>query len=262
LHRNASRFRHLWRATLAVLVLASLHSTAALAERIDGYRSKMEKWVETRQILSREKSEWAVDRETLKASEKMLSQQKESLEAEIAELEQSTTFSDEERAGLLLRQAEVLRTRQLLEGALVALEADVEELAALLPTPLQKKLEPLLVQIPKDPENSRLPAGARLMNVLGILAQAEKWNSTATFVGETRDVGGDQKVAVRTLYWGLGQAVYVDAQGKTSGIGRPGDQGWVFTSEPDLAESAKQLLDIYEGNVDLIEFSNLPVDIR
>jgi len=249
-------------AAFGVLVLVALHPASSSAERIDGYRSKMEKWVETQQILSHEKSEWEADQETLKASKKMLAQQKESLEAEIAQLEASTTFSDEERAALLLRQAEVLRTRQILEASLAGLEARVQELTVLLPAPLQKKLEPLLVQIPADPENTRQPAGARLMNVLGILAQAEKWNGTATFVGETRAVGGDQKVAVRTLYWGLGQAIYVDAQGKTAGVGRPGEEGWEFTNEPDLAENAAKLLDIYEGNIDLIEFSKLPVDIR
>jgi hypothetical protein len=127
---------------------------------------------------------------------------------------------------------------------------------------LQKKLELLLVQIPDDPENTRLPLGQRLMNVLGVLAQAEKFNGTATFLGETRAVNGEQKVQVRTLYWGLGQAIYVDARGETAGIGRPGPDGWEFSNEAGLADDAKLLLDIYEGNVDVIEFVKLPVEIR
>jgi hypothetical protein len=100
------------------------------------------------------------------------------------------------------------------------------------------------------------------MSVLGVLAQAEKFNGTATFVGETRAVGGDQKVQVRTLYSGLAQAVYVDSQGETAGIGRPGSDGWEFTDDPDLADDAARFLDIYEGNVDAIEFVELPIEIR
>ena len=102
-----------------------------------------------------------------------------------------------------------------------------------------------------------------MMNVLGVLAQAEKWNGTATFVGETRAVGDSgQKMQVRTLYWGLGQAFYVDAQGETAGIGRPGPEGWEFTNQPALAGDTELLLDIYEGNVDRIDFVGLPVEIR
>ena len=100
------------------------------------------------------------------------------------------------------------------------------------------------------------------MNVLGVLAQAEKWNATATFVGETRPVKSGQKVAIRTLYWGLGQAFYVDAQGETAGIGRPGPEGWVFVEDEDIASDAKELLDIYEGNVDEIDFVDVPVQIQ
>ena len=128
--------------------------------------------------------------------------------------------------------------------------------------PLQDKLKPLLVQIPDDPTTTKLQRGQRLMNVLGVLAQAEKFNDTATFVGETREVATGQKMQVRTLYWGLGQAIYVDAQGSTAGIGRPGANGWAFTDDPELAEDAQLLLDIYEGNVDVIEFVELPVAIQ
>ena len=106
-----------------------------------------------------------------------------------------------------------------------------------------------------------MPLGQRLMNVLGVLAQAEKFNGTATFVGETRPVDG-QQVQVRTLYWGLAQAFYVDAMGRTAGIGRPTADGWQFSNEPDLADEARRLLDIYEGNVDAIEFVSLPVAVQ
>jgi hypothetical protein len=127
---------------------------------------------------------------------------------------------------------------------------------------LRRKLEPLLVQIPEDPQAVDAQLGQRLMNVLGVLAQAEKFNGAATFVGETRSVKGEQKVQVRTLYWGLGQAIYVDARGEIAGIGRPDAEGWAFSEEPKLAEDAARLLDIYEGNVDAIEFVSLPVEVR
>jgi len=247
----------------ATIVLAALAPSLALAEpAVSAYRTKTEKWIETRQLISQERNDWAAERETLRATRDLLRQQKEALEAEIAELEASSGSADDERRDLLLERAEHLRAARALEDRVRAMEEAVQGLAPQLPEPLQKKLEPLLVQIPDDPETTRLQLGQRLMNVLGVLLQAEKWNGTATFVGETRAVKGDQKVAIRTLYWGLGQAFYVDSQGQTAGIGRPGPDGWVFAERLDVAERAKLLLDIYEGNVDTIEFVELPVEVQ
>ena len=245
------------------LALLAPGAAAAPESSVDAFRAKLEKWVETRQIISEEESEWEVDRETLKATRDLLADEKKALQAEIEEIESASTEADEERRDLLLRRGEFQRAAATMEERIRAMEQEVLSIAPRLPEPLRVKLDLLLVQIPEDPENTKQQLGQRLMNVLGVLAQAEKFNGTATFVGETRAVdGGEQKVQVRTLYWGLGQAIYVDARGETAGIGRPGPDGWVFTDEPDLADDAELLLDIYEGNVDTIEFVNFPVEIR
>jgi hypothetical protein len=249
-------------ASLFVVALALAPAVVLAEGAVTAYRTKTEKWIETRQLISEEKSDWEVERDSLRATRDLLEQQKKALEAEIAELEASSTTADDERRDLLLERAEYLRAGRGLGERIRDMEEQVLALAPQLPEPLQKKLEPLLVQIPEDPETTRLQLGQRLMNVLGVLAQAEKWNGTATFVGETRAVKDDRKVAIRTLYWGLGQAFYVDAQGEAAGIGRPGPEGWVFSEAPDVADEARQLLDIYEGNVDEIEFVPLPVEIR
>ena len=251
---------------LMVSVLTTLLTGSARAEggaaQLDAFRAKMDKWVETRRILSAERSDWDAEQETLKATRDLLQQQKAALEAEVAELEGTSTVADDERRELLLRRGEYQRARTALEERIRALEEQVLALVPQLPAPLQEKLEPLRVQIPANPQEGRLQLGQRLMNVLGVLAQAEKFNGTATFLAETRPVDGDQKVQVRTLYWGLGQAIFVDASGKTAGIGRPGPDGWEFSVEPALARDAKRLLDIYEGNVDLVQFVELPVDVH
>jgi len=241
-----------------------LRAESAVAEsRVSDYRAKMQKWVEANQLLSKERSEWLVDRQYLEATRKLLAQERDALRAEIREYEETSSDTNEERRDLLLERGEYQRAARALEDEIRVLEEQVLALAPRLPEPLQDRLELLLVQIPEDPERTRVPLGQRLMNVLGVLAQAEKFNGTATFVGETRAIGGDQKkVQVRTLYWGLGQAVYVDAQGETAGIARPSESGWQFTDDAGLTDEAALLLDIYEGNVDTISFVPMPVEIR
>jgi hypothetical protein len=231
--------------------------------RVDDFRVKMEKWVETRQIISEERSEWESEQAMLRSTRDLLRQQKEALQEEIETLDASITEADQERLDLLLARGEYQRSSKALEEEIRGLEQEVLTVAPRLPGPLQKRLDPLLVQIPEDPEQARTSLGQRLINILGVLLQAEKWNGTATFVGETRSVNGDgPKVQVRTLYWGLGQAFYVDAQGESAGIGRPDGDGWTFSEEPGMADEADLLLDIFEGNVDVIQFVKLPVRIQ
>lgn len=261
----AFAFRSLLAAGLATAtVLLGGEGVARAEARIDDFRVKLEKWVETRQLISQEDSDWQADREVLKASRDLLRQQKKDLQEEVATLDASITEADQERVDLLLDRGEYTRSTGVMAERLAELEAEVRALVPRLPGPLQEKLEPLLVQIPDDPEKSRASLGQRLINVLGVVLQAEKFNSTATLTGETRAVrpGSDQKVQVRTLYWGLGQAVYVDSQGEVAGIGQPGPEGWEFNDDRDLVDEARALLDIYEGNVDVIRFVEIPVQVR
>jgi len=232
----------------------------AFAE-VGDFKAKMEQWVETRQLVSEERTEWQADRETLRATRDLLKQRRAALQTEIAELEGSSTTADDERRELMLERGEYQRSAALLADEIRGMEEKVLALAPRLPEPLQQKLEPLLVQIPENPETTKVQLGPRLLNVLGVLSQSEKFNSTATFVGETRPVEGGQKVSVRTLYWGLGEAIYVDRQGRLAGTGRPGPDGWIFTSNDEIADEARLLLDIYEGNVDTIGFVTLPAEI-
>lgn len=246
--------------TLVFASVCLLMQSVAFAE-VSDFRAKMEKWVETRQLISEERTEWEADRETLRATRDLLKQRRAALQDEIAELEGTSTTADDDRRELLLERAEYQRSAALLETEIRGIEETVLAVAPRLPEPLQDKLEPLLVQVPDNPDTTKLQLGPRLLNVLGVLSQGEKFNSTATFVGETRAVEGGQKVSVRTLYWGLGQAFYVDRQGQLAGVGRPGPDGWVFTNDDEIADEAKLLLDIYEGNVDTLDFVSLPTTI-
>jgi len=248
----------------AALALLAAAAPAGAADRVDDFRVKMEKWVETRQLLSKEKADWEADREMLEATRDLLRDQRQALKEQVAKLESTITQADQERVDLLLRRGESKRSTAAMREWQADLEQRVRALIPMFPEPLQKKLEPLIVQIPDDPEAARVSLGKRLVNVLGVILQAEKFDSTATLTGETRAVRPDdeQKVQVRTLYWGLGQAVYVDSQGRAAGVGRPGPDGWVFVEDRDLADDAKLMLDIYEGNVDTIRFVDMPVEIQ
>lgn len=260
IHARMRDRRILFPLAAALVALAPLVVRAQ--DRVDPFRVKMEKWIEVRKLLSEEAAAWESERQMLRASRDLLAQEKQAIGEQIGELRGSVTAADAERNELLLRRGELERADRAMDERIRGLEKEVLALAPSLPEPLQDRLQLLLVQIPESADEARSSVGQRLMNVLGVLAQTEKFNSTATLVGETRNVGGDQEVQVRTLYWGLGQAVYAASRGEVAGIGRPGPNGWEFHDDPDLVPEARKLLDIYEGNVDAIDFVRMPVHIR
>ncbi len=235
---------------------------AAPDSGVDAFRAKLDKWVETRRILSEERAAWRADEESLRATRDLLRDQRKELRSQAGEAEDLTSEAEEARRELLLERAELQRASRTLEAEIRRLELEVLALEARFPEPLRARLEPLTSRIAGEGEEPAGALGQRLVQVLGVLSQAEQWNASAHLVGETRAVSGDQKVAIRTLYWGLGHAVYAAAQEGEAGLARPTRDGWVFTPDEGMAEEAGLLLDIYEGNVDAIEFIPFSVEIR
>lgn len=235
---------------------------AVEASSIEVTKKQLEKWVETKQILSKEANAWELDREYLQQSIELLAKELESLEADITEKEGENTAADEKRQKLLLERTNYFKADAVLAEDVALMEEGVRGLVQRFPDILQKKLERIIVSIPEDPEKTKLSLGQRLQNIVGILAQAEKFDKTATFSGETRDIGGGKELQVSTLYWGLSFAFYTDTLGENAGIGVPGEAGWVWTAHNDKASDIKRFIDIYEGNVDNIEFVPLPINIQ
>ncbi|WP_269540434.1 DUF3450 family protein [Cerasicoccus fimbriatus] len=224
-------------------------------------KEKLAKWVETRQMISKEVTDWEADKELLIATRDLLSNQVKALDEQVKELKSEETASDQSRKELLDKKDQLQIADIALAQQVATLEKQILELVKIFPEPLKAKLEPLIVQIPENPEESDATLGKRMGQVLAILNQAEKFNSTATFVGETREVGG-QKIQVKTVYWGMSFAIYVDSQGKTAGFGKPTSDGWVWTENKELAADAKRFIDMYEGNTDVIEFVALPISVQ
>ncbi|MEO0793996.1 MAG: DUF3450 family protein [Verrucomicrobiota bacterium] len=248
---------------IAITCLVGAISVAPLNAQTDvsDTKAKLAKWVETRQLISKEASNWQVEKEFLISTETLLQEQAATLTEQLDKLQEEGTVADEERRELLVRRAELQRTMTALEERVAVMEAEVLRLVKLFPEPLQRKVDRLVVGIPEDPASTKLPISSRITQVLGVLIQAEKFNSTTTSSGEIREVG-DQKIQVDTLYWGLSYAVYVDPKGEIAGFGVPGPDGWDWVEDNDAAPQVRKFMDINQGNTEVIEFVELPFTVK
>lgn len=230
-------------------------------DKITDTRALLDQWVQTRQIISEEKADWTVEKSILSDTVQLLNSESKRLEEALADLESSATAADEERTTLAAEKEKLTAASAVVEANIGELETQMKRVLKRLPQPLIEKIKPLIRRLPEDHYKTDLSLGERVQNIVGILSQADKFNTTITQTSESREIDGGKIVEVRTLYWGLAMAYYVDASGQYAGIGVPGSDGWEWPRVDGAGAGIKQLIDVYEGSED-ITFVNVPARIK
>lgn len=243
------------------LGLFAAANPAFAAASLGETRNTLEEWVETRQIISKEKADWKVEQSILSDTVELLSNELKRLETELEEMEATTSAADEERARLNEDKETLSDASSVVEANIGNLETQMKAVIKTLPEPLLEKIKPLIRRLPEDSSDTSLSLGERVQNIVGILSQADKFNTTITQTSESRQISENKTVEVRTLYWGLATAYYVDASGEYAGLGYPVAKGWEWPRIDDAGEAIKRLIDVYEGSEE-IQFIQVPARIK
>jgi hypothetical protein len=245
------------------LFLAACISTLGLnaQSNLNSTRDVLDKWVQTKQIISKEQSDWRLEQAILTDTQKLLSSELTRLDIALAELKSSATAADEDRSQLTAQKETIAEASAVVEGSIQALETQMKRVVKTLPAPLVEKIKPLIRRLPEDSANTKLSLGERVQNIVGILSQTDKFNTTITQTSESRELDDGKVIEVRTLYWGLAMAYYVDIAGEYAGIGYPGKDGWEWPQIEGAGPQIKKLLDVYEGSEE-IQFVEVPARIN
>ncbi|MFO1497955.1 MAG: DUF3450 family protein [Verrucomicrobiota bacterium] len=229
----------------AVTLLPGLTAWADLP--LNETRSTLEKWVETRQLVSRTRSDWQSDKEMLQQTADLLERELKGIEEQFSKLGTNSTQVEKERL-----QAEALlnTSNEALEQAkafTAGFEPRIRELVPQLPLPLQELLKPLLNRLPAEPAQTKMMATERIQVVIGILNELDKFNSAVSVFSEKRQNGKGEEVAVETVYVGLGAAYFVNDLSDFAGVGRPGPTGWEWNPKQEIASSVREVIRIYRN---------------
>ena len=220
-------------------------------------RKLIDDWVETRQIISKERSDWKIERDLLNKTKKLLNSEVTRLDSELADLKASETASDAERSSLAEDKEALKSAATVVSNSIGSLENQLKGILPSLPDPLIEKIKPLIRRLPEDPNSTDLSLGQRVQNIVGILSQTDKFNNTITLTSEAREFDSGKVVQVSTLYMGLASAYYVDDSGANAGIGSPTRNGWEWNSLKGSGSKIQQLVEIYEGTGE-IQFIDTP----
>lgn len=259
------------RSAIAAALATCVASLGAVAPRqgekgspkpasLEETRVVLSKWIETQQILSKERNEWQQGREILTGRLDLLRREIAGLEEKIKAAETSAVETEAKRETLLAQKSELDASIAQLAGAVTGMEGDVRKLCQSVPDPVRTKLDPLRQRIPEDPATTKVTAAERFQNVLGILDELNKANNELAVTYEVRDLADGKPSEVRVLYVGLAQAYYVSAGGQ-AGIGRPGANGWTWEPSQAIAGDVLLALDIVQAKQSPA-FVPLPVKLQ
>jgi hypothetical protein len=241
---------------LAMAILACSGAESPYAET----RTTLEKWVETRQLISKTRADWQGAKETLQQSVALFERELQGVQEQSSKLSTNNTQIDKER-----REAEA--AKQSAEESLVrarefatAFESQIRTLLPQLPSPLQETLQPLVLRMPAD-ANTKMTAAERLQVLVGILNEVDKFNSSVSVFNEKRRNSRGEEMAVETVYVGLGSAYFANETGEFAGRGSPGPKGWEWQIQNGLGPSIRETIKIYR-NEQPAHFVSLPATIR
>jgi hypothetical protein len=220
----------------------------------------MSKWIETQQIISKERKDWQQGKEILQARLDLVKQEVSSLKEKIFEAETAAAEAAEKRKALLADNELLKVTGARLATSVTVMEVEIRRLFKKLPEPVKEKVRPLFERMPEDASTTKVAVAERFQNVLGILNELNKANTEITVAHEVHVLAGGRSSEVKVIYIGLAQAYYVSGRGE-SGIGRPTDDGWVWEPSASAGPEIQKALEILQGTHSPA-FVPLPVRIQ
>lgn len=220
----------------------------------------MGKWIETQQIIAKERTDWQQGKEILAGRIKLVGDEIAALEAKIAAAKASLTETQAKRDELVAEGERLKATTSTLAESVAAMESDVRGLLASTPDPVLATVRPIADRMPTAQTVKEVSAAERFQNVLGILNELAKANNDIAVRYETHTLSDGRTAEVQAIYLGLAQAYFVSATGE-AGIGRPTPRGWTWQESKAIGRDVLTALEIIQGK-HTPAFVPVPVTIR
>lgn len=279
-----------WAPRLAALLVASAMLSVPVAHaqdgeappapppeaEIDNTRDILEKWVEIRQNIAKEKTKWAETKEVLTERIELMKRSIEKVRQDIENKRTELAGFDEKIEALEEKNEALKQASEELERLTESMEERTLALLGRVPAPLVKQVRPLALQIPgysggdddkpeaeagTEEEEKGPPLARRVETVVGVLYLFNKYSDKIEQTKETVQQG-DKAALVSTLYLGLSYGYYTNDDGTAGAWGAGGPEGWVWTPvKPESAAAIKQAISVFNKD-EPAAFVDLPVEVK
>jgi hypothetical protein len=224
-------------------------------------RERMDKWIETRRLISEEKVEWRTAREILAGRIELVEREANDLKEKTRQAEADIGEGDKKLAELRAKNETLKRATEGLSDRIVEIERKVLDLLARSPTPIRERVKPLSQRIPRKPEETELTLSERFQNVIGVLNEVNKFSREIAIASEVRELEGEGQSEVTVLYIGMSQAFFCNLGGGIAGYGYATADGWEWVVSNELAQAVSDVIAIHR-NEQPAAYVPLPVEVR
>ena len=221
-------------------------------------------WVDTMRQIQEEENEWTRDQEVLINYREGLEKEIESLKVSIADAQTKKDGSDASSLKQTEERDRYATAKDELSIMVRALEEKMISKLPLIPTPLRTEakvaqgIEDLERDIKLPVEKRSEGVSKRLLNLLNLAAEIEKFQQTVVLRQELRSDTDGKEYNMKVLYFGLAVAYAVNDGGTLALVGQPTEtDGWKFTEQSDLADEITGLINSTTGDADAA-FVELP----
>jgi hypothetical protein len=227
---------------------------------VDDARALLGNWVEVRRLISQERRDWALGRETLVDRTELVEREVESLRGRIADAQESIGEADTRLADLVRRNDELKGAAASLSGTIAGLETRTRGLLARLPDTIRDRVKPLSQRFPDDPAGTEMPLAERFQNVVGVLNEVNKFQREVTATSEVRALGDGGTAEVTALYLGVGAGFFATETGLAASIGTGTQAGWEWRPADEAGPAIVTAIAIMNDE-HVAEFVQLPVSV-
>jgi hypothetical protein len=252
---------HLLRVAGILAAFAAASTAQAPTSPVDPTRAAIERWVEARNVIGKEKRDWQLGRELLEARIDLVHREILAVRSRITEAEKNTAEADRKLEELSADNRRLVEAAGGLESLIAQLETRTRKLLPRLPEPLRERVKMLSQRIPEEGAPTRQSLGERFLNVVGVLNEVNKFQREITVTSEVRALGDGTSAEVTTVYIGIGQAYYATGNGKAAGFGAATADDWQWTPANGLAPQILKVIAILKNEAPA-EFVPLPAKVQ
>lgn len=244
--------------TLLFSLLPLVASAQTEPDPLAASRDALTKWIETQRIISLEQENAKTAKLALEGRIALVQAELDEFDGKVAKSSEDIEAEAKRKANLEKELESAKVAPQVLADGIEFLEGKIKELKLVLPGPVFEKTKALYQRVPDDPKTTKVSLAERYQNVLGILNEADKANNDLMLTIEVREIEGSKPTECETLYVGLAQAYFVNADRDFAGYGRPVNGKWEWTRKDDLAGEIAHVFNIM-ANKGKPKFVHLPV---
>ncbi|MFL2938778.1 MAG: DUF3450 family protein [Opitutales bacterium] len=207
-----------------------------IAAEIKETHKIIEEWIDVETLISEESSTWAIEQASL-------SDLLESLEKNELVLDEKLAISEEEESGAIQQRTELNERKEKAEKAMESLfenlektQSRLEDVRALLPSPLAERLSPFWDKLKTGPKTPRVTLRQRVETIVSLMQSIHIFHRSVLLERQEFTLNDGQSREFHVIYFGLGSAYFVNESGTVSGYGTPTSKGWAWTRMDEIAK--------------------------